>query len=140
MSAQALLIITTMLFSIFVVCYYRIVWRNTKESDKLERYSEAVLMAVKKHFAELKDKEMLLVVDKGYGVVDSSKWEDEIDRFTCMVIEPFLQVYKMERFESTEQKRIFMLFSKSMIKDLLCYDVLPAMLTAKEYVKGRRST
>ena len=139
MSAQALLIITTTFFSVFVVCYYRMVWRNKKESERFDRYSEAILMAVKKNFAELKDKEMLLVVDKGYGVFDSSRWEDEIDSFTCLVIVPLLQMYKIERFESTEQKRKFMLFSKSMIKDLLCHDVLPVMLTAKECVEGRRS-
>ena len=80
MSAQALLIITTTFFSVFVVCYYRMVWRNKKESERFDRYGEAILMAVKKNFAELKDKEMLLVVDKGYGVFDSSRWEDEIDR------------------------------------------------------------
>lgn len=114
--------------------------KRKKEIKTLEKYAEIVLASAKKHFAELKDKEMLLVVDKGYGVVDNTKWENELDNFTCLVIEPTLQEQKIDRFESTEQKRKFMLFAKDMIKDLLCYDVFPVTLSAKEYLEGRKGT
>lgn len=140
MSAHAMLLLATTLFSIFVVYYYKNTWEKKKEIKTLEKYAEAVLVSAKKHFAELKDKEMLLVVDKGYGVVDNSKWENELDNFTCLVIEPTLQEQKIDRFESTEQKRKFMLFAKDMIKDLLCYDAFPVTLTAKEYLEGRKDT
>lgn len=137
MSAYTSLILTTILFSIYVVYCYRDAWERQKELNMQEKYAEAVLISTKRHFAELKDKEMLLVVDKGYGIIDSSQWEDELDNFACLVVEPTLKRLKVVRFESVEQKRKFMIFTKDMIKNLLCYDVLPMKITAKEYLVGR---
>ena len=92
-------------------------------------YGKAVMAAVEKHFVELKDKSVLLVEDKGYQVVDDSKWKAELDKFITMIVRP-----KVEGFIKTPaDEAAFHKFATTMLLQLLEGDVFPRQFPFEEY-------
>ena len=101
----------------------------TQTRKMAEAYGKAVLAAVEKHFVELKDKSVFLVEDKGYQVVDDSKWKAELDKFIQMIIRP-----KVEGFIKTPaDEAVFKQFATSMTLQLLEGDVFPRQLPVEKF-------
>ena len=95
-------------------------------------YGKAVMAAVETHYVELKDKSVLLVEDKGYQVVDDSKWKAELDKFITMVVRP-----KVEGFiRSRADQAVFHQFATTMVLQLLDGDVFPRQFPVEEYAAG----
>ncbi|MBU0921270.1 MAG: hypothetical protein ABIJ49_21850 [Pseudomonadota bacterium] len=95
-------------------------------------YGKAVMAAVETHFVELKDKSVLLVEDKGYQVVDDSKWKAELDKFITMIVRP-----KVEGFIRTQaDQTVFHQFATTMLLQLLEGDVFPRQFPVEEYAAG----
>ncbi|HBP6058154.1 TPA: hypothetical protein L5967_12695 [Pseudomonas aeruginosa] len=90
------------------------------------------MAAVETHYVELKDKSVLLVEDKGYQVVDDSKWKAELDKFITMVVRP-----KVEGFiRSRADQAVFHQFATTMVLQLLDGDVFPRQFPVEEYAAG----
>ncbi|AOE86994.1 hypothetical protein [Pseudomonas sp. TCU-HL1] len=133
-----LLSLVSLGFSLFVFFYYRRLVVETLKLNRLHNYSDSTYRAVQAHFAELKDKEMMLTVDKGYGVIDTSEWEQELKRFVFMIVAPLLPSSTMSQVNSTPSKKEeFYVFATGLIKDLLCYDVFPQRFDISSYIQGR---
>lgn len=93
------------------------------------------MAAVETHYVELKDKSVLLVEDKGYQVVDDSKWKAELDKFITMVVRP-----KVEGFiRSRADQAVFHQFATTMVLQLLDGDVFPVSSLSKSMQPARSS-
>lgn len=104
-----------------------------KTKKKAAVYGKAVMRAVETHYVELKDKSVFLVEDKGYQVVDDSKWKAELDKFINMIVRP-----KVEGCIRTQaDQALFYQFTTAMILHLLESDVFPRQFIVEEYVTNQ---
>lgn len=95
-------------------------------------YGNAVMAAVETHFVELKDKSVFLVEDKGYQVVDDSKWKAELDKFLSLIVRP-----KVKGFIRTPaDEAVFHQFATTMLLQLLEGDIFPRQFPVEEYAAG----
>lgn len=99
-------------------------------------YGKAVLAGVEKHFVELKDKQVFLVEDKGFGVVDDSKWKDEVDKFITMIVRP----NAVAHIVTPADQATFHRFATVMIHRLLEDDVPPRQFSVDDYVENAIQT
>ncbi|WP_312923952.1 hypothetical protein [Stutzerimonas nitrititolerans] len=95
-------------------------------------YGKAVMAAVETHYVELKDKSVLLLEDKGYQVVDDSKWKAELDKFITMIIRPEVEGFIRARNDEV----VFHQFATTMLLQLLDSDVFPREFPVEDYAAG----
>lgn len=136
MSPKAFLVLITFALGAFLFWLTREqlgAWKNRKKG--LE-YGNAVLAAVGKHFVELKDKQVFLTEDKGYGVVDDSRWKEEVAKFIAMIVRPNLRT----RIENPADLGYFHHFSNDMIHHLLAQDVVPRQFSVEDYLGNKHQS
>ena len=136
MSPKAFLVLTTLALGVYLIWLTREqlgAWKNRKQGLV---YGNAVLAAVREHFVELKDKQVFLTEDKGYGVVDDSRWKEEVAKFISMIVRPNLRT----RIENPVDLGFFHRFSNDMIHNLLAHDVVPRQFSVEDFVEKRRQS
>ncbi|CEA04559.1 hypothetical protein BN1049_01618 [Pseudomonas saudimassiliensis] len=95
-------------------------------------YGKAVMDAVETHFVELKDKSVFLVEDKGYQVVDDSKWKAEIDKFLYMIVRPKVE----DLIKTPTDEAVFHRFATTMLLQLIEDDIFPRQFPVEKYAAG----
>lgn len=95
-------------------------------------YGKAVMTAAETHFVELKDKSVFLVEDKGYQVIDDSKWKAELTKFLDMIVRPNVEGF----IRSPTDEAVFHRFATALLLQLLEGDVFPHQFPLEEYAAG----
>ncbi|MNO88608.1 hypothetical protein D3C76_800630 [compost metagenome] len=130
MSPQGYLVLALLALSAYLFWLSKEQLQSRKAKQNGVAYGQAVLAAVEKHFVELKDKQVFLVEDKGYGVIDDSKWKDEVEKFITMIVRPSVA----SRIHSVLDQRVFHDFSVELIHRLLAEDIFPRRFAIDGYV------
>jgi restriction system protein len=112
--ARSLTQSAALLASIFVGFYLESFWAfliflfislyliNQEKNNDLDNQFKKIIPLIEMHTVELSIKRRQLTVVKSYGVVDDSKWTDEIYRFISTVLEP--QVGHISMFEKNNER------------------------------------
>lgn len=136
MSPRVYLVLATLALGAYLIWLTREQFRAWMIQKRGLAYGTVVLAEVGKHFAELKDKQVFHTEDKGYGVIDDSKWKEEVAKFITMVVRPRLRT----RIESPVELAFFHHFSDNMICHLLENDIVPRQFSVEDYVANSRQS
>lgn len=89
-----------------------------------------VVEAAREHFAELKDNQLAMVHGEGYGVLNRSEWENEVERFLRLVVSPKVSKHLLE----SGGQSVLNDLGPRMIDDLVSLDALAENFDVERYV------
>lgn len=134
MSSFFLLFLVTSILGIYLFLILKEKFSNNKKIKDYLICAEIVHFEINKNFAELKDKNLLLVEDKGYGVFDERKWEVELINFISLVINPKINKRIGNKSNTASNEK----FVKDLVNHLISKDIAFPDFSAKDYLDENR--
>lgn len=119
----------------FAFLFYRGIYVAKKRQRFFAVCADATFKAVSEHYDELKAKSKSLVIDKGYGVFDTSQWEEEVKRFTSEIVVNYIGRAKLNELKRDPWgSSLFGSISYRLVMDLMTLDKLPDRYELNELI------
>jgi hypothetical protein len=100
MSIKAILILSTIGWGAFTFLFYRGLYTQHVRHKDYAAFAKAAFSAVAEHFAELKEKSVSLVVDKGFNIKDDTAWQEALETFITNIVAPNLDADTRHRIRT----------------------------------------
>ncbi|MNM34861.1 hypothetical protein D3C81_455210 [compost metagenome] len=113
-------------WAVFAFVFYRGYYlRWLRHSDYAE-FARVTFAAVLEHFAELRAKREIGVVDKGFKMIDESAWRETVSTFVTNVVMKQLKPSTRERIKKSQGvSTSFTTFADHFVSELTTHEVLP---------------
>lgn len=99
--------------------------------------AEATANAVRDNFSELKINSNSMIENKGYGVIDDSRWKGEVKRFVSEVATGYVGNSLMIKVrKKTWGRSLFAVLAYRIVMDLMKYQSMPEKYDAKPLIDG----
>lgn len=81
---------STVVWGVFAFFFYRGLHARFVRHKDYAEFARASFLAVGEHYAELKEKSISQVVDKGFKIKDDSAWRETLETFISSILLPYL--------------------------------------------------
>jgi hypothetical protein len=135
MSIKALLILSTIGWGAFTFLFYRGLYTQHLRHKDYAAYAKAAFSAVVVHYAELKEKSVRLVVDKGFKIKDDTAWQEALETFITNIVAPQLDADTRRRIQlTTSVSKNFSTFVYHFVSYLVAQPEMPQRYDLKKAI------
>ncbi|MDR6924806.1 hypothetical protein [Pseudomonas sp. BE134] len=131
-----LLVCITLAWAVFAIFFYRALHTRHVRHQDYAAFAKAAFASVGEHFAELKEKSVSQVVDKGFKITDDSAWRQTLETFITNVVTPRLDQSTRQRIKDhLPVSRCFSTFTWHFVRALVANPTMPKTYDLKQAIR-----